>query len=350
MNLKTLCAIFASVIIFGALLPVAASAQDRQVQETEQSKAGQQINDAVGRTASRMQDQQKFRLQYKMQKGQTLRWDVEQIATTDASIAGFDEKSSLRTRSVIAWKVLSVDDKGNITIQDQLESAVEWQKTGEADPISYDSSKDEEVHEKFQATAEKIGKPIATTTIEPSGKIVQRENHIQTMEFGMGKFTLQMPEEPLAIGAQWNIPEELQTRKRDHTIKIVKTRMLYTLRKVENGVATVSFRREVLTPIEDPNVRSQIQQKLNQGSLLFDITKGCITKKTVQWDEKVQGFEGDDSYLHYVGNYSMNLLAEGESLSSSAVPTKSLKPLAPKVGENSSNYIRPRNGKPTLRK
>ena len=136
MNLKTLCAIFASVIIFGALLPVAASAQDRQVQETEQSKAGQQINDAVGRTASRMQDQQKFRLQYKMQKGQTLRWDVEQIATTDASIAGFDEKSSLRTRSVIAWKVLSVDDKGNITIQDQLESAVEWQKTGEADPIS----------------------------------------------------------------------------------------------------------------------------------------------------------------------------------------------------------------------
>lgn len=355
MNLKTQCAVCAILLLASCCPPfssVAVAQNDRAQNgrtQNDRTKSGQQINDAVGRATNRMQNRQTFLLRYKMSQGQTLRWDVEQIATTDAAMAGYEEQSSLRTRSVIAWNVISVDDKGFITIQDQLESAIEWQKTGDSDPISYDSTKDEEVHETFLATAEKIGKPIATTTIEPSGKIVQRESHIKTMEFGMGKFTLQLPEEPLAIGAQWNIPEELQTRKKDKTIKIVKTRMLYTLRKVENGLATISFRREVLTPIDDPSVKSQIQQKLNQGSLLFDITRGCITKKIVQWDEKVQGFEGDDSFLHYVGKYTMDLIVDDETAATSS-SSKTLKPLTPKVGERSSNYIRPRKGKPTLRK
>ncbi len=197
--------------------------------------------------------------------------------------------------------------------------------------------------------AEKIGKPIATTKIDPSGKIVQRESHIRTMEFGMGKFTLVFPSEPLSIGSQWNTPEELQSRKADQTLKTIQTRMLYTLRKVEDGIATISFRREVLTPIDDPKVKSQIQQKLNQGALYFDIANGRVTKKVVQWDEKVQGWEGDDSYLHYVGKYEMELMTEAES--QAAAQSNPLKPLSPgKEGERSSAYIRPRDGAPVIRK
>jgi len=307
------------------------------------------IGNAVDRSTRRAQQRQTYVLKYKMQKGETIRWQVEQIATTDTSMAGFSEKTSLRTRSVIAWKVLSVDSNGNMTVQDQLESAVEWQKIGDEDAISYDSNRDDEVPEIYQATAEKIGKPISTTTIGPSGKVIQKESHIRTMEFGMGKFTLPLPENALAIGAQWNIPEELQARKNDGTLKAIQTRMLYTLRKVENGLATISFRREVLTPVEDPKVKSQIQQKLNQGALFFDIARGRVTRKVVQWDEKVQGFEGDDSYLHYVGNYTMELIEDPES-SAENRHANPLIPLKISKGERSSSYIRPRDGKPVIRK
>ena len=146
-------------------------------------------DNAIERSAKRAEQRQVWKLQYRMQPSETLRWEVEQIATTDATMAGFSEKTSLRTRSVIAWEILSVDTKGNMTIQDQLESAVEWQRIGESQPISFDSSKDEEVPDVYQATAEKIGKPISTTTINPSGQIIQQENHIRRAEFGMGKFT-----------------------------------------------------------------------------------------------------------------------------------------------------------------
>lgn len=330
MYLKTL----ATFVVLIAINCPALSAQN----------SNQKLDDALNRSTRRIQQNQSWRLQYRLQEGETIRWDVEQIAKTDTAMAGFEEESSLRTRSIIAWNVLSVDSNGKMTIQDQLEKVVEWQKTGDNDPVSYDSSKDEEVPGIYQATAEKVGKPLATTTIEPSGRIVQRESHIRSMEFGMGKFTLVFPEEPLSIGTQWNTPEELQARRSDQTIKTIKTRMLYTLRKVENGIATISFRREILTPIKDPKVKSQIQQKLNQGVVIFDIAKGRITRKVVQWDEKVQGFEGDDSYLHYVGKYTMDLIPESTT-------TSHENPLKPRQsGERSSRYIRPRNGKPVIRK
>jgi len=114
-------------------------------------------------------------------------------------------------------------------------------------------------------------------------------------------------------------------------------------------LATISFRREILTPVEDPKVKSQIQQKLNQGAVFFDIAKGRITRKVVQWDEKVQGFEGDDSYLRYVGSYTMELLEDAES--TAQVQTGNpLKPLKIEKGQRSSRYLRPREGKPIIRK
>lgn len=306
-------------------------------------------SNAVERSARRAEQRQVWKLQYRMQPEETLRWEVEQIATTDATMAGFSEKTSLRTRSVIAWEILSVDSKGNMTIQDQLESAVEWQRIGDSAPISYDSNKDEEVPDVYQATAEKIGKPISTTTINSSGQIIQQENHIRRAEFGMGKFTLPLPEQAIAIGGQWNTPENLQARRGDGTLKVIKTRMLYTLRKVENGVATISFRREILTPVEDPKVKSQIQQKMNQGALFFDIANGRTTKKVVQWDEKVQGFEGDDSYLHYVGKYTMELL-DTPTATAENQSGQTLQPLKTTSGSSASRAVGPRNGKPIIRK
>ena len=306
-------------------------------------------NDDLARSTQRAQQKQKYELKYGMQKGDRIQWQVEQIATTDTTMAGYREESSLRSRSVISWTILDVQKNGNIKIQDQLESAVEWQKVGDEEPVRYDSSSDEEVPDIYLSTADKIGRPISTTTIDAHGGIIHREDHIAKVEFGMGRLTLPLPAEPVAIGYQWDTREEFKTRRGDQTIKMVQTRMLYTLRKVENGIATISFRREVLTPIRDPKVKSQIQQKLNQGVMLFDLRRGLLTRKFVQWDEKIQGFEGDDSYLHYVGSYTMTLMEEETKTAGNRV-VNPLKPRSSNPSARSSGYVRPRNGKPIIRK
>jgi hypothetical protein len=68
----------------------------------------------------------------------------------------------------------------------------------------------------------------------------------------------------------------------------------------------------------------------------------------VQWDEQVQGFEGSDSFLRYLGNYTMSLLPEaaGDEVSG-ATP---LEPLVTPPVERSSSYVKPRDGAPIIRR
>jgi hypothetical protein len=260
-------------------------------------------------------------------------------------MAGHEETSSLRSRSVHAWTVDRVDNAGNMTFQNRLESAAEWQKIGDGEPVSYDSTQEAEVPDIYRATAEKIGKPIATITIDPYGNIVERVDHITTAELGMGAVTLPLPGKPIALNETWDIPEEVQARRKDKSLKTVKTRVRYTLREVTDGIATISFRREVLTPIEDPWIEMQLQQKINQGSIQFDIAAGRIVRKLVQWDEKVQGFEGNDSFLRYLGNYTMTLQKPGpEDVPASAESAPS------GLSGRSSSYVKPRDGAPIIRR
>lgn len=328
--------IFAAILSFGLVPGAGVSTANAQQDKTD-----------LQRSTSRATSNQRFELRYKMQTGDILRWTVEQIASTETRMAGHEEKSSLRSRSVHAWTVQSVDSIGNMTFQNQLESATEWQKVGDDDPISYDSSKNDKIPDIYLPTSEKIGKPIATITINPLGETVSRVDLIKTPELGMGSITTPMPERSLAIGDQWDIPEDIQARRKDKSLKTIKSRVLYTLRSVENGIATISFRREMLTPIEDPWIEMQLQQKMNQGSILFDIAKGCVAKKIVQWDEQVQGFEGNDSFLRYLGSYTMELSTTPATPVTSSKP---LTPLVPKTSDRSTTFIKPADGKPIIRK
>ncbi len=299
-------------------------------------------------SANRATANQRFDLRYKLNPGEAIRWSVEQMASTETRMAGYEEKSSLRSRSVHSWTVENVDSLGNMTFQNQLESASEWQKVGDQEPVSFDSSQDEEVPDIYQATAEKIGKPIATTTIDPHGNIVNRVEHITTAELGMGSVATPLPESPVAIGAHWEVPEDVQARRKDKSIKTIKTRVRFTLRSVNDGTAVISFRREVLTPIDDPWIQMQLQQKINQGTIFFDVSRGRMTKKLVQWDEQVQGFEGNDSFLRYLGTYTMTIL-EPETEKRQAVQNP-LTPIGQAPADRSSSYVKPRGEKPIIRK
>lgn len=290
---------------------------------------------------------QQYELRYKMKPGEVIRWKVEQMASTETRVAGHEEKSSLRSRSGYLWTVTDVDSLGNMTFENKLESASEWQKIGDEEPVSWDSTGKGEVPELFMATAEKIGKPIATITLNPRGEVINRVDMIKAIEIGVGPIAIPLPEEKVAIDAQWAIAEDLQARRKDTSLKTLKTRVLYTLRDVDNGIATISFRREILTPVDDAWIQMQLQQKMNRGSIEFDIPNGRIVRRIVQWDEQVQGFEGDDSFLRYLGSYSLELDSAGSSSSNTASP---LSPAETASEGRSSANIKSTGGKPIIRK
>ena len=87
----------------------------------------------------------------------------------------------------------------------------------------------------------------------------------------------------------------------------MKTRIGLHAQSVKTGVATISVKTEVLTPVNDPQIKSQLVQQLTNGELKFDIDAGRVLSQQIDWDETVVGFSGDDSLMKYLARFTEEL-------------------------------------------
>ncbi len=256
---------------------------------------------AADRAVNQLVGKQKYDLKYRFKVGEEVRWNVEHTASTKTQIAGKNESTASRTQSTKLWKISNVDSLGNITFVHSVESTALWQKIGEGEPLSYDSKKDQEVPDEFLPASEMVGKPLAVVTISSKGKIIDRKVDDNKTSFGVGDICTPLPTNPVATGQRWYVPTEFEATDDNGRRLKLKARINYQLTKVIDGVAIISFRTEVLTPIESDQIRSQLLQKLNDGYVAFDIEMGRLTTKEVEWNEKVQEYAGADSFLQYTG-------------------------------------------------
>ena len=284
----------------GQQSPATNSRTDKNLNQASVNRAKQ--------AARKLENAQQFLLKYKFQSGEEVRWNVEHSATTKTQIAGNSESTSSRSKSTKLWKVSNVDKLGNITFVHSVENSSLWQQIGDDDPVMYDSRSDKEVPQEFSGASQMIGKPLAIVTITPSGKVVDRKSSFDQLEFGIGDICIPMPEKPVAQGYRWFVPTEFNATDEDGKRLKLKARLHYELSKFVNGQAYISFRTEVLTPVESEQVRSQLLQKLNRGYLAFDIENGRLSKREIEWNEKVQEFSGVDSFLHYIGKMTEQIV------------------------------------------
>ncbi|WP_442505379.1 hypothetical protein SH528x_004165 [Novipirellula sp. SH528] len=243
---------------------------------------------------------QRYTLRYTLKKGEQLHYEVTHAAKTKTRIRGAEEISTVHTVSQRHWDVLSADANGESTIDHIVDSVEMTQQQGEQEEIRWDSLSKEEPPAIFGRVAEQIGKKLSTLTFDARGIEIKRENHGGTKaSLGMGTLTLQLPEEPLAIGDSWSVPHEVKARLDNSEVKTIKIRERYTLEKVQTGVATLSLRSEPLTPINEESVRAQVVQQLSNGTIRFDIDNGRMLSKQLDWDETVVGFQGANSLMEY---------------------------------------------------
>jgi hypothetical protein len=106
--------------------------------------------------------------------------------------------------------------------------------------------------------------------------------------------------QPIKPGVSWSIADEVKLLLDDGSIKKVQTQQQYKLEKVENGVATIAVSTVVLTPINDPKLKSQLVQREQTGTIKFDIDAGRLLHKQLDIDQQVFGFSGADSHMQYL--------------------------------------------------
>ena len=251
-----------------------------------------------------------YLLQYKLQEGETIRAKVVHIATTETKIRGTTQKSQSRSVSTKVWKVTKVEDNGNMTFTHSVSDIEMWQKVSDRPEIRYDSQSGDEPPPEYQAAAKTVGVPLSTVTIMPDGRIISRDSDKPRADMGIGQMVVPLPVQPVTVGTKWHVPDEIQVRLPDLQVKTIKTRRQFKLEKVETGVATILAETQVLTPVSDAQVKSQLIQQLTRGVVKFDVDAGRILSQQFDWDETVIGFNGAESIMQYLARFTEELLPE----------------------------------------
>jgi hypothetical protein len=255
-------------------------------------------------------DGPKHALQYKFKPREIIRTQVLHRVSLDTTIAGTTQTAETTSGSVKVWKIVDVDTSGKITLEHSVESVDMRQKLSGREEIVFNSKSGNAPPPGYESVAKSLGVPLTQVTIDTSGKVLKRVDKRQNApaDAQNSQMVIPLPAAPVAISESWNSPNDVTINLEDGETKIIKTRQHYTLEKVANGVATISVATQVLTPVNNPKIQSQLIQRLTQGSIRFDIDAGRVLSQQLELDERVIGFNGADSNLHYLGRFTEEYL------------------------------------------
>lgn len=287
-------------------------------------------------------------LRHKFTVGEIVEWKIEHTATTETNIQGNKQDSRMKSVSTRRWEVTEVSDNGRITFVQSVEDVSMASKLSDRPEIRFDSRSGKNPPPEYSGVPATIGVPLATFTVEPQGKVVERLSDIPPQDLGLGDIVMPFPEQALTVGDAWDSERDLTARSKEGQRILIKSRQRYCLRRVNLGIAYISVDTQIMTPDITPRIESQIMQQMTKGTIMFDIEAGRIWKQEIEWDEQVIGFDSADSLMKYNALYVQELMQpEDESAKTSfAAPISNIAASA----HTASEAIRLRDDKPLIRR
>ncbi|MDX1946495.1 MAG: DUF6263 family protein [Pirellulaceae bacterium] len=289
--MKTTAKILVGLWLFGGIVALADDAATKAKLAAELEKAKASVSPS-------------YKLAYKFAVGEEFRTKVVHLVTVETKIKGAEQTAKTRSVSHKVWKINKVEPNGNIVFEHRVEEVDMWQSVSGRPELRYNSTHDKQPPPGYEHVAESVGKTLATITMDPYGRVVARDNAQKQFNPGIGELTIPFPNQPVKPGNTWSIPEEVRVRLEDGTIKKVNTKQQYKLEKVEAGVATISVATTLLTPASDPKVMSQLVQRMQRGTIKFDLDAGRLIYKQMDLDESVVGFSGPESHMQYLARFT----------------------------------------------
>ena len=291
-----------------------------------------------------------YDLQYRFHPGETIRWKVVHLVTVHTKIKGTTQTAKTRSISTKVWRVTSVDAEGTATLVYLVDEVNMWQQVTGRDEVKYDSTKDETPPAEYETIANTIGVPLTTITLKPNGQTIKRIDRRDQVNLGHGQITIPFPETPVRVGSSWSYPYDLPVRLKNGQVRKLKTRQRFQLTSVNDGIARIDVNTELLTPVDDPQVRVQVVQRMMRGVVKFDIDAGRVVEQQMDLDETVLAFNGADSSMNYLSRFTEEILTQ-EQEPEKAGSDQPDPPAADKSGDSTVDTARsPVLRKPDLRR
>ena len=262
---------------------------------------------------------EKYTLRYQFHPGETIRWEVEHRSKIRTTVSGTTQTAETLSTSTKRWRVIAVRPDGAATFEHSVDRVDMRQKLTGRDEVRYNSQTDAKPPVGFDDVAKSVGVPLSVVTIDAKGKVLHRERRdakpaaaAPPNDLGQteGWMTIPLPEQAVSVGHTWSLPQDIDIPLETGGTKRIKAIQQFTLEDVRTGVATIRVSTEILTPITDPAIESQLVQREAAGRVRFDLDAGRILGQQMDIDKHVVGFRGDASSIHYVNRFSEQIVPE----------------------------------------
>ena len=295
------------ILLVGAWCGALALSVHNSIAAEKRDQAAQPVVTAAKPAATPAAD--KYTLRYKFREGEEIRSKVSNLATIETTIAGNTQTTEMVSISTKLWRITGVDAASQITFEHTVEAVDMRNQMSGRQEVRYNSATDKTAPPGYADIAQTIGKPLTVVTIDPLGAVLKREQRQRTNLDNTGSvLVVPLPKEPIALGHVWTLPVEVLLPLKDGSHKSIQTRQRYELKKVEGSVATIAVETQILTPVSNPEIRAQLIQRMWQGTMDFDIDSGRMIGQRTDLDERVLGFSGPESSMHYVARVTEELL------------------------------------------
>lgn len=261
-------------------------------------------------------------LSYKFQPGQFVYYTGSSRVQYITQLGDQSRFSTLQTNETgTHFRVVTVDENGLAIIEPVIDRTRMTAKMEGKEVVEYDSAKAVDSQSQFRAIQDAIGRTVARFQVAPNGKLVNATvvdtTAPQALRDAAGKLDTRfpyltlLPSTPVSVGDKW---------REDYSIVVLNEglkqplpmRRVYELTAVANGIARISFKTVVLTPLHEAELEKQVVQQTPTGTIEFDIDRGLVRTYTSNVDKTVLNAFGQQSLLNVTGK-STETLASSDS-------------------------------------
>lgn len=233
---------------------------------------------------------EKYTLHYKFHPGETLRWEVEHRSKVRATVSGTTQTTETLSTSVKAWRVADVLPDGSATFEHRVQWVNMRQTLTGRKEVHYDSRTGEKPPLGFEDAAKSVGVPLSIVKMDARGKVLHRQDikprpvvapqkppPQKSPAQDQGWMTIPLPDEPVPVGYKWSLPLDIDVPLESGAVKKVKAVQQFELEGVKTGVATIRVSTDILTPITDPAVESQLVQRESTARCGSTLTRAAFS-------------------------------------------------------------------------
>jgi hypothetical protein len=253
------------------------------------------------------------KLEYRFQAGDRIDMRVAHRALTETTMNGSTQAVETKTDSTKTWKVVALDDAGRATLEHSVDDVTMTSRTSDRGEIRWTSRGEAEPPPGYEGVRQSLGVPLSRLVVDPSGRIIDRRDLRPCPPSTTGDMVVvPLPEEPVALGAEWTIPQEVVVEVPAGPRKAVRTRLRYRLESIRDGIAKIRVDTTVLTPIDDPRLEARLLERIWDGEILFDIAAGRVVDRRTGIDRRVVGFGGPQSSVRYKASLEEHILDKAD--------------------------------------